>query len=45
VRVILITAYGSVQVAVEAMKAGAHDFLSKPLALDELRLLIDKAVG
>jgi DNA-binding NtrC family response regulator len=45
VRVILITAYGSVQVAVEAMKAGAHDFLTKPVALGELRLLIDKVVG
>ncbi|MFO0995221.1 MAG: sigma-54 dependent transcriptional regulator [Alphaproteobacteria bacterium] len=45
VKVILMTAHGSVQVAVDAMKAGAYDYLSKPVVLGELKLLIDKAVG
>lgn len=43
--VIMVTAYGNVQVAVDAMKAGAYDYLSKPLILGELKLLLDKAVG
>jgi len=45
IKVIVITAHGGVQVAVEAMKAGAYDFLSKPVALDALKLLVDKALG
>jgi len=45
VRSIVITAHGNVRVAVEAMKAGAQDYLSKPVALDELKLVIDKIVG
>ncbi|HYX90233.1 MAG TPA: sigma-54 dependent transcriptional regulator [Myxococcaceae bacterium] len=36
--VILMTAYGSTESAVEAMKAGAADYLTKPFAMDELRL-------
>ncbi|GBD88414.1 transcriptional regulatory protein ZraR [bacterium BMS3Abin03] len=39
---IIITAYGSVQNAVEAMKLGAEDFLTKPLNLEELLLKIKK---
>jgi DNA-binding NtrC family response regulator len=35
--VILITAYGTIDEAVEAMKLGAHDFLTKPLDYDKLR--------
>ena len=35
--VILITAYGTIDEAVEAMKAGAHDFLTKPLDYAKLR--------
>ena len=35
--VILITAYGTVELAVEAMKLGASDFIRKPFKLDELR--------
>lgn len=42
-KVIFMTAHGNVQIAVEAMKAGAYDYLSKPLALEELKLLLDKA--
>ncbi|MCB9871574.1 MAG: sigma-54-dependent Fis family transcriptional regulator [Ectothiorhodospiraceae bacterium] len=42
VKVLLVTGQGSVQVAVDAMKAGASDYLSKPVVLKELKLLIDK---
>ena len=45
VKVILVTGHGNVQLAVDAMKAGAYDYLSKPLVLNELKLVIDKAVG
>ncbi len=37
---IMMTAYGSVDVAVEAMKRGAYDFVTKPLNLDKVELLI-----
>jgi two-component system, NtrC family, response regulator AtoC len=43
--VICITGHGSVQTAVEAMKGGAYDYLTKPIALSELKILIDKAFG
>ncbi|MCU0575132.1 MAG: response regulator, partial [Syntrophobacteraceae bacterium] len=42
VEAILITAYGAVETAVEAMKAGAVDYLTKPIDLDELSLLIER---
>ncbi|PJA49172.1 MAG: hypothetical protein CO171_05815, partial [Syntrophobacterales bacterium CG_4_9_14_3_um_filter_49_8] len=38
--VVMITAYGTVEKAVEAMKLGAHDFITKPFSLDELVLKI-----
>ncbi|MDA0577611.1 MAG: sigma-54 dependent transcriptional regulator [Verrucomicrobia bacterium] len=41
---ILLTAYGSIEQAVEAMKRGAHDFLIKPVNLDHLELLLKRAV-
>jgi len=41
--VILLTAYGSVEEAVTAMKDGAFDFLQKPVDLDHLRLLVKRA--
>jgi len=41
---ILLTAYGSVETAVEAMKRGAHDFLIKPVNLDHLDLLLKRAL-
>ena len=44
IQTILITAYGDVQQAVEAMKAGAGDFLKKPYELDELLLAVRAAV-
>ncbi len=41
---ILLTAYGNVDTAVEAMKRGAYDFLSKPVNLDHLDLLLRRAL-
>jgi DNA-binding NtrC family response regulator len=41
--VILMTAYGSVEEAVTAMKEGAFDFIQKPVDLDHLRLLVGRA--
>src|SRR5204863_6905753 len=41
---IMMTAYGSVDVAVEAMKRGAYDFVTKPLNLDKVELLIARAL-
>ena len=40
----VITAHGSIDLAIKAMKAGAFDFISKPVSLDTLRSLIDKAL-
>ncbi len=42
--VVIITAYGTVQNAVEAMKSGASDFLQKPFNPEELRLAVKKAL-
>ncbi|HSQ21691.1 MAG TPA: sigma-54 dependent transcriptional regulator, partial [Coriobacteriia bacterium] len=42
--VIMLTAHGNVQTAVEAMKAGANEYLTKPFDLDELKLVIQKAL-
>ena len=42
--VIMMTAYGSVETAVEAMKAGAADFLLKPFSLDHLMTVVNKAL-
>ena len=42
--VIMMTAHASVASAVDAMKAGAFDYLTKPLDLDEVRVVVDKAV-
>src|SRR5881275_862539 len=41
---IMMTAYGSIEVAVEAMKRGAYDFVTKPLNLDKVEMLISRAV-
>jgi DNA-binding NtrC family response regulator len=42
--VILITAHGSERMAVEAMKAGAYDYLPKPFEVDDLRLAVKNAL-
>ncbi|RZB34901.1 MAG: hypothetical protein SRB1_00669 [Desulfobacteraceae bacterium Eth-SRB1] len=43
--VIVITAYGTVNTAVEAMKEGAADFIMKPFSIDHLELLVKKVVA
>ncbi len=42
--IIVMTAYGSVQSAVAAMKAGATDYLQKPVAIDELEVVIERVL-
>jgi DNA-binding NtrC family response regulator len=42
--VIMVTAYGTVRTAVEAMKAGAYDYLTKPIDYDELSLVVNRAL-
>jgi two-component system response regulator HydG len=42
--VIIMTAYSSVETAVEALKQGAHDYLTKPLDFDKLRLILERAM-
>jgi len=42
IEVVVITAYGSVEDAVNLMKSGAYDYLSKPIDLDELESLIER---
>ncbi|TLM68903.1 MAG: sigma-54-dependent Fis family transcriptional regulator [Deltaproteobacteria bacterium] len=41
--VIVITAFGTIEQAVDAMKKGAHDFLTKPVSRDALLMVVDKA--
>ena len=43
--VAVITAHGSMESAVEALKAGAFDYLSKPISLEQLRSLIKSALA
>ncbi len=42
--VIMITGYGTIESAVEAIKMGAYDYLTKPIIDDEIRLVIDRAL-
>jgi len=42
--VLIMTAYASVKTAVEALKAGAFEYLTKPLDIEELKILIEKAL-
>jgi two-component system, NtrC family, response regulator HydG len=42
--VLMMTAYASVKTAVEALKAGAFDYLTKPLDVEELLILVEKAI-
>ena len=42
IEAVIMTAYGSIETAVGAMKAGARDYLTKPIDLDELCILIDR---
>ena len=43
--VIMMTGHGSIQIAVDAMKRGAADFLGKPVALDELKLVLERVLS
>ncbi|ORJ59564.1 DNA-binding response regulator [Geothermobacter hydrogeniphilus] len=42
--VIMVTAFGTVEKAVEAMRAGAHDYLTKPFSRDALLLCVERAL-
>lgn len=42
--VILLTAYGSLKTAVDAIKSGAFDYLSKPFVVDDIRLVVRRAL-
>ncbi len=43
--VVVMTAFGTIETAVDAMKAGASDYIAKPIDLDELQLLIERISG
>ncbi len=43
--VIVMTAFGTVQTAVEAMKIGAYDYITKPFNLEELMIVLEKALS
>src|SRR6202171_30297 len=43
--VIVVTGYGTVQSAVQAMKDGAYDYVTKPFSMEELRLLLERVAG
>lgn len=43
-RVIIITAFGTIEQAVEAMKAGAHDYITKPIRTEHLEMVVTKAL-
>lgn len=44
-KIVMLTGEGSLQVAVDAMKAGASDYLAKPVSLAELKVVLDKTLG
>ncbi|MEW6535685.1 MAG: sigma-54 dependent transcriptional regulator [Candidatus Auribacterota bacterium] len=44
IKIVVLTAYGSVETAVEAVKRGADDFLTKPINLDKLYITISKII-
>ncbi|HBW36855.1 sigma-54 dependent transcriptional regulator [Desulfosporosinus sp. BICA1-9] len=44
VPIILMTAFGTTEIAIHAMKEGAHDYLNKPLNLDELIITVQRTV-
>ncbi|MEM9490055.1 MAG: sigma-54 dependent transcriptional regulator, partial [Myxococcota bacterium] len=43
--IIMITAFGSIETAIKAVKLGAYDYITKPFEIEELLLVIDKALG
>src|SRR5947209_466049 len=42
--VLMVTAFGTIQTAVEAMKAGAYDYITKPIDYEELVLVVNRAM-
>src|SRR3974390_2918980 len=42
--VVLVTAYGSIETAVEAMRHGAYDYLTKPVRPDDLRAVVKRVI-
>ncbi|MFC1477201.1 sigma-54-dependent transcriptional regulator [candidate division KSB1 bacterium] len=44
IRIIIITAFGTVKSAVEAMKEGVYNYITKPIDIDELLLVVEKAL-
>ena len=42
--IVIMTAYASVDTAIDALKSGAYDYLTKPLDIDELKILVNKAL-
>jgi len=42
--IVIITAYGAQKIAIEAVKKGAYDYFTKPFDIDELRLVIGRAL-
>ncbi len=43
--VVMITAFGSIETAIRAVKLGAYDYITKPFEIEELLLVVDKALG
>lgn len=43
--IVMMTGYGTIQSAVQAMKNGAYDYFTKPFSLDELKLLLERVAG
>ena len=43
--VVVVTGYATVQSAVQAMKSGAYDYVTKPFSLEELKLLLERVAG
>ncbi len=44
IAVIIVTGYGSLEVAVDAMRQGAHDYLIKPVDMEDMKVTIEKAI-
>src|SRR5690242_19382406 len=42
--IIMITAFGSIETAIKAVKLGAYDYITKPFEIEELLLLVDKTL-
>ena len=45
IKVVMVTGEGSIQVAVDAIRMGAHDYVGKPVVLAELKLLLERALA